>query len=87
MKFRPTSSFTLLSLNRIEDERMWATTALEDPALMQAYIAELERISTPGYVDSLRARFGDQWDSYHASLKAEYSALGNGSAAWDDLSQ
>ncbi len=45
-----------------------------DPHLQAAYVRELERISRPGYVESLKAQLGTRFDALHAALEPEFGA-------------
>lgn len=65
----------------------------EDALLQRAYVAALWRYSQPGYLDDLRARYGDILAALRAALEPEFggreTALGRSvlAAPWDSLTQ
>ena len=46
----------------------------DDPHLQAAYVRALWRISQPGYVETLEAKFGAQFAAYAAALEPEFGA-------------
>ena len=43
-----------------------------DPRLKRAYVQALWEFSQPEYVDTLQARFGEQWEALRAALEPEF---------------
>ena len=44
----------------------------DDLAIMEAYAREVERISRPEYLETLRAEYADEYERYHAALAQEF---------------
>lgn len=61
-------------------ENDWSKIALRDPVLAAAYVAELQRVSTPEFYASLREKFVAEWQERVSMLLIEWP--GFTSAVW-----
>lgn len=63
---------------------MQRTIFYNDPRLQAAYVKELERVSRPGYIETLEAELGPQYEALRAALEPEFGA-GALTPPWDVL--
>jgi Right handed beta helix region len=50
----------------------WTLRALDDPAVVEAYLSTLNRILDPAYVADLEKRLGDRWNEFAVTLRGEF---------------